>query len=572
MSDKQTVASLKTENEPVLVTLSELQCQSCISKLPDLCQEVQALPGGKEICRAAAKCVGTIIEQCLEFPLIFIFCCKQVLKVLVIALSKDVVYCAISRSPLPDEGHLEDFARFLGKTFTYIENLWYPVPPFGTEFVKAVILKLEKKMRVIISDDAKQHMERIAQAYEKFGDQFGFDVIVYNVLHRTKFGNGDNNGILKIDVASKNEGGVVVRVIAKYIGSNPPEFKLPLPIVGLVFESNDFPSLKDCLQSPMVELFGRALLQEWSKQKPRHSFERSGNSTWQANVKLYLDKSPKTKLIKDTERITDFGLNMGGNTSRAFLLQELKTRGPRRFKDRLLYFSKPRVLPTAKGKRKILWLQVLEDFSYVLNSMDTQDALNVLETRHQVIDKLLALPDRYLQLTPAPTAPTDQERWNLLREDLLTNSSNYGYIMNEKLIPFGLRGYRYERGQRFDLPKFVLEYLKSYPEATANALVDIFGLERIKRADESAIEAWQVFFRSCEEQGYTTLIDHTEEILYSNTMSNRQKFLRDFYAVFLGMFFMGITVGIVPWYRIANNVKRRAYQKYLRRFLGDRIR
>lgn len=498
MATKKVEADTITQAEFVTVKLADYP-DVCFSRLPRFCQSVCESPKGQTVCRK----VGTYIKQIQKGQfekLPFIFCCHAGAKVLTVTLG-ETVYLIFCRSPLVDERHLDQLTQGLGLEpgqVKKLEKLWKSLPRFGARFVQNAIDKLAQKTNKDVPENIQTSLEKLASAYT----QFEFDIAVYNALLPIGTHNGDFKGVLKIDITLTKADTLVVRVITKILGPHAAE--LPMPIIGLAFESSEFNSLENWLESRLNKNLEPILLQEWADREPKDfqysGFDNTATEKWKAKVGLYLDGQPTVKWTENTKRLVQVGLHRGGRTTQQFLSQKLNP-DAQVFKRWLSYFSKQESSPTT-GRQQIFQTHTFADL-YAVLTRRPEDAKDWLKTRIQQISDILAFAEaeEYPLLIPAPQMGPEIDSEELLANDIIYGSSIYRDIFRQKLMP-----------------KVLAYYLA-----------------------------------------------------YHNRDSERVMLLIDMLADFLGMSCMGITVGIVPWYRISNWVRKNLADMYIRRLVVQDI-
>ncbi|MFB0552318.1 MAG: hypothetical protein ACETWQ_03290 [Phycisphaerae bacterium] len=553
---------VRSKSRLFFAKLSEVDRKDFVIELPELCHEIHRSEEGKRTCRKVLEHVKQLLPKVEGMP--FVFCCCWALKILVIPTSKEDAYLVFTRSPAPDYKHLRYVAKVLkSDVYDVKRRLWDPVKSLRTEFVQEVVERLKEDRWIDSSFDGKTIiMKALGSAYDQRYpyDVPAFDVVIYNVLEGSALDKESNEGRLRIAASARNgDKAHVVRVIIKTVGSNPEKFEVP--IVGLVMQNSDARS--DSLGWSLAHNLGDTLLGEWVERK-RHSFTLSGTRIWNADVGLYLNGDLETRLRQRTERLARVGLDMANNSVRSFLMEELQTRTRiwENFKKWLNDFHKATIFPMTGIDGGILWSQILEDLNGALNSMSAEHAGHVLRTMGKVVvDDILGIPEQYSPLVPAIKRPTDEERVNLLRRDLLGNGSKYKIMLDGKFVAQTLEESEFNK----DLLAY---YVRSYPDATAEALLHATGSRHINLDEDPGKNAWYRFFEFCEKEGKKDIIERTEASLYKTSESAKRQRVLNMYAELAGVFWKSLTFGATLGYSVIGDIRRRAYRRYRTKHVG----
>jgi len=493
MAVKKLEAYSRTQGRLVTVKLSDYPA-SCFSTLPLFCQKVCGCTRGQKICRQVREYIKKIREGAFNKKLVWIFCCHGGAKVVVLYLA-GVDYLIFCRSSLLDERHLQNLIRHLKFDAAEAEELerrWKLLPRFGTRFVERLIEELAEQTQQPVPEAVITSLKKLANAYT----QFELDIAVFNALLRIGTHDGDFKGVLKIDITLPSANCRVVRVITKRLGQDEDE--LPMPIIGLAFEDNEFDSLENWLESWLNKNLEAAILDQWANQTPEN-FRYSGYGNWEANVALYFDGQPTAEWRENTQRLAQVGLHRGGRTTHQFLSEKLRSEKLQEFKTWLSYFSEPESSPTV-GKQQIFQTQTFADL-YAVLSRRPDDSEDWLRTRKEKITDILSFADyeEYPLLIPAPQTDSEIDSKEVLANDIIHGSSKYTDIFRDKLIP--------------------------------------------------KLLAYQIAQRDCDPDRIMLPVD--------------------MFADFLGMFCMGITAGIIPWYRVSNTLRKNWLRWYMRRLIKE---
>lgn len=523
--------------------------------LPLLCQRVWEKKKGRRACKRALRKIKSLLKKCRNEP--FTSCCCYGLKVIPFKSNEDDAYLVHTRNIVPDYVHLEEVAKLLQQPLEYVERqLWELVPALDETFAEDAMQAIQRRAAQDVHPDEVSTAQKnilikqgekvklLASAYAKRfpQDHPAFDVAIYNMLKGSKLSNRDYEGLVKTVVSVRvDQDFCIVRIIMKNLG--PPSDEPPLPIVGMAFSGHGFP--KECLENGLVEEFGRILLGKWKNAKWTSDTPLPGpDNKWDAAVSIRLNNEPDERLLEDIELAHKVAIHVAGNTLGAFLLKQLQHE-PDQFIELLNAVTGPKMWSTEGARKKTLWSQILEDLLVVSGS---KFSLESLRSKQDVIERVFKIPGRYSPLTPAIPADdlVDEERRQLLFADLCDKGSRYEEIVEVKLIPYGMELSHCD-------PNLLAHYLESYSKSYEDSVVDAFAAQAVEKERDCDKKVWDSVGRFCTTKDSY----HVLEKVYAATLKGSAKVIYYLCTEAFGMLVTGLTVGIIPWYWVADKMGRR---------------
>lgn len=531
----------------------------CLNK-PHICKTAQRSEEGRKICRAVIEMLKNITDALGTDLRPFVFCCKIGAKILVVP-TEDETYLAICRSPDFHKNHVEDSARLCHVKFSDMRDGWYKLRQFGPQFIKDVLQALQP-YGVEITDDLKESLESLGNSY----GAYGFDIVIYNTLREIWKRNGKDSIGTEIRYASRPQKRTIVRVIFQDITSFE---KAPsIPIVGLLTEKNQNDFKKD-LHSSLIKNLTQEVMKTWIQEsepvKIVESWPKkegkypSENGQWEANGNFFfpknIDDNVKNKWIKENEPWIKTGLHCGSDTICDLLITYLYENDfenfQKKLKEQIDEFSSLHETPS--GKRETWYRLVFRDLDYVICA-DTEFAKNGKET----IERLLKFIKPYARIELPLDFREEPKLRSSLIHDMLNNGDEYRRIIGKKIIKYKLKIFHYSRDT-------VRDCLASYPETTLKDLLIATKNKDISIKDEIGRNAWAEVLDFCDNYESKELSEKIRERLYELTANRAQWFLLGIRADLSGLFWKVITFGIVLSYPIINNIRRKAYEKHLRK-------
>ena len=134
-------------------------------------------------------------------------------------------------------------------------------------------------------------------------------------------------------------------------------------------------------------------------------------------------------------------------------------------------------------------------------------------------------------------------------------------MIRQTVLPFKLQRRKYERS-------VVREFLESQPQSTIRALLLATKNRLISLEDEAGCNAWDEVIHYCSgDEKLKKLLGRLEERLYELSASETRQFILGVTADLAGISCKAITFGMAFSYPIINHIRRREYERYIRKRL-----